>query len=382
MSFDFDSVINRRASDSRKWLKYPDKDILPMWIADMDFASPPTVAAALQRRVAHEVYGYGVALPSLVEAVVAYSERRYRWKIDPSWIVWLPGLVTGLNIAAAAIGDPGDEVLCCTPVYPPFMSAPKNRQRNLVTAAMVARDGRWEIDFAALEAAVTPRTRQFFLCSPHNPVGRVFGRAELEQLAAFCAQHNLVITSDEIHCDLILDDTPHIPMATISADAAARTITLMAPSKTYNIPGLGCSFAVIPDATLRHQFERAAAGIMPDVNILGFVGAEACYRDGADWHRDLLTYLRGNRDYLADFVARELPGITMARCEATYLAWLDVSALKLAKPAAFFESHGVGMSDGNAFAAAKDSHVRLNFGCTRATLSEACARLKRALAAR
>ena len=382
MPFDFDSATNRRQSDSRKWHKYTNQTVLPMWIADMDFVSPPAVMTALQQRVEHGVFGYGAPLPSLVESLIAYTERRYGWKIDPAWIVWLPGLVTGLNIAAAAIGEPGDEVLCCTPVYPPFMSAPKNRQRQLVTAAMTSRDGRWAIDFAALEAAVTPRTRQFFLCSPHNPVGRVFDRAELEQLAAFCAKHKLVITSDEIHCDLILDDTPHVPMATVSADAAARTITLMAPSKTYNIPGLGCSYAVIPDAALRRQFESAAAGIMPDVNILGFVAAEACYRDGADWHRDLLTYLRGNRDYLADFVARELPGIAMARCAATYLAWLNVEALKLEKPTAFFEAHGIGFSDGAPFGAAPGSHVRLNFGCPRATLTEACARMKRALAAR
>ena len=382
MPYDFEIPLNRREGDSRKWLRYAGRDILPMWIADMDFAAPPAVTAALQQRAAHGVFGYGAPMPSLIEAVVDYTERRYSWKIDPTWIVWLPGLVTGLNIAARAVGEVGDAILCNTPVYPPFMSAPKNAQRTLLTASLAQRAGRWEIDFAALEAAVTPRTRQFFLCSPHNPVGRAFNRGELEQLAAFCAKHNLVITSDEIHCDLILDETAHVPIATLSPEIAARTITLMAPSKTYNIPGLGCSYAIIPDAALRHTFERAAAGMVPDVNILGFVACEACYRDDTGWLRDLLAHLRGNRDYLAAFVARELSGITMPHIEATYLAWLDVSALKLDDPAKFFEQHGLGFTDGNYFGATKNAFVRLNFGCTRATLAEACARLKRALAAR
>ncbi|MBI3887421.1 MAG: putative C-S lyase [Opitutae bacterium] len=383
MSFDFDTVINRRDTDSRKWHKYSGRDILPLWVADTDFASPPAVTAALQRRVAHGVFGYGVTEPAAVaEAVVAHCARHYHWTIQPEWIVWLPGLVCGLNVAAAAYGADGDEVLTCTPAYPPFLGAPGNQRRRTVTAPLARRDGRWEIDFAALAAAVTPRTRQFFFCHPHNPTGRVFTRPELEAVAAFCERHDLVVTSDEIHCDLILDPVAHLPLASLSPAIAARTVTLMAPSKTYNIPGLGCSYAIIPDAALRARFEPSYGSIVPDVNVLGFVAAEAALREGEPWRQALLAYLRGNRDYLAAFVAAELPGVALSRVEATYLAWLDVSALELAQPAGFFEGHGVGLSDGAAFGAAPGTFVRLNFGCPRATLAEACARLKRALAAR
>jgi cystathionine beta-lyase len=382
MSFDFDASPGRADTDSQKWRKYAGRDILPLWVADMDFAAPPAVLAALQARVAHGILGYAKPLPSIAEAVAAHCARQYGWRIEPDWIVWLPGLVTGLNVAAAAFGADGDEVLCCTPVYPPFLSAPANQRRRTVTVPMVLRAGRWEFDFAALERAVTLRTRQFFLCSPHNPVGRAFTRAELLQVGDFCRRHDLVLTSDEIHCDLILDPVAHLPMASLSPDLAARTVTLMAPNKTYNIPGLGCALAIIPDPARRAAFHRAAAGIVPDINVLGLAAGEAAFRHGEPWRQELLAYLRGNRDYLEAFVARELPGVTMTHVEATYLAWLDISALKLTHAHAHFERHGLGFSDGAPFGAAPDTHVRLNFGCTRATLAEACRRLQRALGAR
>lgn len=383
MTFDFDTVIDRSGSDSRKWRKYAGRDILPLWIADMDFAAPPAIVAALHRRVDHGVFGYGVAPSSLVQSVVDHCAARYNWRIDPAWIVWLPGLVTGLNVAAGAVGAKGDAVITATPVYPPFMSAPLNMGRELIAVPLAARtDGRHEFDWAAMERAVTPRTKVFFLCSPHNPVGRVFSRPELEQIVAFCDRHNLVLVSDDIHCDLILDDLPHIPAASLSPAAASRTITLLAPSKTYNMPGLTCSLAVIPEATLRQQFVRAMTGIVPEMNVLGYAAGEAAYRDCEPWRQALLAYLRGNRDHVADFLRENLPAIRMTPCEATCLAWLDVSTLKLPDPIAHFEAHGVGLSDGVFFGALRGSHVRLNFGCPRATLTEALQRMKRALAAR
>jgi cysteine-S-conjugate beta-lyase len=381
MSFDFDTVIDRANSDSQKWGKYAGQDVLPLWVADMDFASPPAVAEALQRRVSHQVFGYAKPSAALHDTVVGYVARHYGWKIEPSWIVWLPGLVTGLNVAAAAYGSDGDGILSFTPVYPPFMSAPANRRRKLVAVpfARNERTLRHEIDWDALARATTPSTSQLFLCSPHNPVGRAFSREELTRLAAFAVERDLVVTSDEIHCDLILDDVKHVPFATLSPGIAARTVTLMAPSKTYNIPGLGSAFAIIPDSKLRLAFVRSAAGMVPDINLLGLVACEAALRDGEAWRQDLLRYLRGNRDYLQEFVARELPGIRMGHVEATYLAWLDVSALKLENPGRFFETHGVGLADGAQYAAAPGTHVRLNFGCPRKTLVEALARMKRGL---
>jgi cystathionine beta-lyase len=383
MTFDFDTVIDRRHSDSQKWRKYADADVLPLWVADMDFASPPAVLAALRARVEHGIFGYAKPLPAHTAAVVDHCWQRYQWRVAPEWIVWLPGLVPGLNIAAHAVGAPGDAILCCTPVYGPFLSAPRHAGRETVAVPMrpdrAGHGARWEIDWDALARAVTPRTRQFFLCHPHNPVGRAFTRGELEQLAAFCERHDLVLCSDEIHCDLVLDDLAHVPAGALSLAIAARTITLMAPSKTYNIAGLGCAFALIPDHRLRAAFEGVMAGIVPDANVLGLVAAEAALREGEAWRQALLAYLRANRDYLFDFVGRELPGVTMARCEATYLAWLDVSALQLDAPVPFFERHGVGLSDGVIFGAPAGRFVRLNFGCPRSTLAEALRRMRAAV---
>jgi cysteine-S-conjugate beta-lyase len=384
-SFDFDRVPERRDTDSQKWQKYAGRDVLPMWVADMDFPSAPAIIEALHRRVDHGVFGYARPVRSTVDAVVEAMETRYGWKIDPAWLVWLPGLVVGLNVTAQAFAAPGEEVLTLAPVYPPFMSAPKNSARGSVTVpwTLEGSPGRWTIDWDALERAVTSRTKLFYLCNPHNPLARVWRREELSRLADFCVRHNLILCSDEIHCDLILDPAlPHIPTSVLSPEIAARTITLMAPSKTYNVPGLGTSLAIIPDAGLRARFNRAAAGIVAEVTSLGFTACEAAYRDSEPWRQALLSYLRGNRDYLLAAIKRDLPRIRVeAPVEATYLLWMNVSELGLDNPTAHFEKHGVGLSDGAMFGAAKGSHVRMNFGCPRATLVEAMARMRRGCAA-
>ncbi len=384
MTFDFDHTPERRGTDSQKWQKYAGRDILPLWVADMDFTSSPAIIEALQRRIAHGVFGYARPVKSTVDAVVEAMAARYGWSIDPSWLVWLPGLVVGLNVTAQAFAEPGDEVLTLSPVYPPFMTAPKNSARASIRVPFELRDGAWTINWAALEQAVTPRTRLFYLCNPHNPLARVWRRDEVAQLAAFCARHNLILCSDEIHCDLILDPAlRHYPTALVAPEFAPRTITLMAPSKTYNVPGLGTSLAIIPDPALRARFVRATAGIVAEVTALGFTACEAAYRDSEPWRQALLGYLRGNRDLLVEFVRRELPGIKIeAPLEATYLAWLNVAALGLDDPLAHFERHGVGLSDGVPFGATRGHYVRINFGCPRATLAEALRRMKAALAAR
>jgi cystathionine beta-lyase len=384
MTYDFDTPVDRRGTDSQKWQKYAGRDILPLWVADMDFRSPPEVIAALHDRVEHGVFGYARPTPSTVDAMVGAMHTRYGWNIEPSWLVWLPGLVVGLNVTARAFARPGERVLCHTPVYPPFMTAPVNQDRVVTTVplALDSAQRRWEIDWDATERAVTPETRIFLLCNPHNPIARVFRLAELERLADFCLRHDLLLCSDEIHCDLVLDDLPHIPTGTLGAEIARRTITLMAPSKTYNLPGFGTSLAIIPDPALRRQFVQATEGIVAEVNCLGYTACEAAYRHGEPWRRALLDYLRGNRDFLLDYVARELPGIRVeAPIEATYLAWLNVAALGLADPVGQFERHGAGLSDGRYFGAAPGTYLRFNFGCTRATLAEALARMKRAVAA-
>jgi cystathionine beta-lyase len=382
MSFDFDTVQPRLGTDSQKWQKYEGRDILPLWVADMDFKSPPAVIEALHRRVEHGIFGYARPTRAQIDAVVNALQQRYNWIIDPSWLVWLPGLVVGLNVTAQSFAQPGDQILCNTPVYPPFMTAPKNAGREALTVplALDAKARRWEIDFDAMERAVTPKTKLFFLCNPHNPVARVFRKDELQRIAEFCLRHNLILCSDEIHCDLILDDIPHLPTGMIGPEIAARTVTLMAPSKTYNVPGFGTSLAIISDPKLRATFVRATAGIVAEVNVLGYAACEASYRDSEPWRQELLAYLRSNRDFLLDFVARELPGVSVeAPIEATYLAWLNVEKLGLADPITHFEKHGVGLSDGAFFGSPKGKHVRLNFGCPRSTLAEALRRMKSAL---
>lgn len=374
----FDQPRDRRSGDSIKWAKYAGRasasggDILPLWVADMDFAAPPAVIDALQARVAEGVFGYGYSTPAFLEAVVFALQRDYGWAVQADWIVPLAGLVSGLNIAARAIGEPGDAIVTATPVYPALFTAPVHMQRQCLRVPLDERhDWRW--DLAALAAAHTPNTRGLFLCHPHNPVGRVWRDDELAALADYAEQHDLVVVSDEIHCDLILEPgLAHRPFALQSAAIAARTITLMAPSKTYNIPGLGCAFAVIPDAGLRRRFTRAMAGIAPHPNILGAVAATAAYRHGAAWRRALLAYLRSNRELVMTLDG--VHGLRVVKPEATYLAWLDCRALGLDTPQQAFEAAGVGLSDGCEFG--MPGFLRLNFGCPRATLEEAMRRIR------
>ena len=369
----FDQPIDRRHSDSIKWRKYAGRDILPLWVADMDFAAPPAVLDALQQRIAHGVFGYGGAWPSLEASVLTHLEGEYGWAIESDWIVWLPGLVSGLNIACRAVAG---EVLTATPIYPPFLSAPRLSGRALNRAELACSDGHWQWDKIALKKALTAATRLFLLCHPHNPVGRCWNRRELLDLAAFAEENELIVCSDEIHCGLILDaEKRHIPFASLSPAAAKRSMTLMAPSKTYNIPGLGCAFAVIPDVTLRRRFLRAMDGIVPHVNVLGLAACEAAYRDCAEWHQELIAYLRSNRDLVTTAVDA-VSGAKMSRIEATYLAWIDIRALGLANPAAHFEAYGLGLSDGADFGA--PGWLRLNFACPKSTLVEALRRFAEA----
>ena len=378
MAYDFDRHIPRDGTSSLKWDKYAGRDILPLWVADMDFAAPPEVIAALHARVDHGVFGYTRAPASTNAAVVDYLQRRYAWHIESSWLVWLPGLVPGINLACRAFGEPGDAAMTFSPVYPPFLSAPGLSQRELINVPLREDAGEWQLDFAAMQAAVTSHTKLLILCHPHNPVGRIWRQEELAQLAQFARQHNLIVVSDEIHCDLLLDTgMHHRPFACVSEGAAARSVTLMAPSKTYNIPGLACAFAVIPDASLRHAYQHAMRGIMPEINLLGFTATEAAFNKGEAWLKDLLDYLRSNRDRVMA-VLDGVAGLKVTRPQATYLAWIDCRGAGLTHPQRFFEEAGVGLSDGADFGL--PGFVRLNFACTRSTLDTALARMQHALA--
>ncbi len=374
---DFDEIIDRSGTSSVKWERYRGRDILPLWVADMDFRSPPAVIDALQQRVTHGIFGYTLPPAELVEAVLAHLRQDFGWRVEPEWIVWLPGIVAGLNGACRAVGSDGDDVLILTPVYPPFLSAPGLSGRAMQAVPLAEDGNRWTLDLEAIERAVTPRTRLLLLCNPHNPVGRAYDRHELSRLAELCEKRRLTICSDEIHAGLVLEPgRRHIPLASLSPETASRTITLLAPSKTCNIAGLGCGFAVIPSPDLRQRFLRVTEGIVPYVNALGYTAALAAYRDSRDWQTRLIDYLRGNLALVEESV-RRMPGLAMNHPEATYLAWIDCRNLGVKKPAAFFEDAGVGLSDGSSFGG--EGYVRLNFGCPRPLLRQALERMERAL---
>ena len=386
MKFDFDSPIERRSTGASKWTKYGE-DVLPMWVADMDFRSPEPIVKALRERVEHGVFGYGASSEELVEVLCQRMQRMYRWQVTPEQIVFIPGVVSGLNVACRAFGKPGDTALMLTPIYPPFLTAPGNHGMDAVTVPLTLRRAHagqtldYSIDFDAFERAITPHTSIFLLCHPHNPTGHEYTREEMLRLGEICLKHNLVIASDEIHCELMLDGNRHVPIASISPELAERSITLMAPSKTFNLPGLGFGFAIVQNQQLREQLNKASMGIVPHNNVLGITAALAAYRDSEDWLQAVLAYLTANRDVLVDYIQENLPMVATTVPQATYLAWLDCRAAGIqGNPYEFcLVNARVACNDGAAFGPGGEGFLRLNFGCPRAQLLQALEQIKDAL---
>jgi cystathionine beta-lyase len=375
---DFDRVIDRRATSSSKWNKY-DRDVLPFWVADMDFEAPGFILDRIRRRIDHGILGYTETPPELIDAALAWLRTSFGWDVSPLWLVWLPGVVPGFNLACRVAGSPGDSVMMNVPVYHPFLSAPGHGGRRSIEVPLAVSGNEWVMDFDAMAAAASNDTRLFMLCNPQNPTGRVYRLDELEALADFALRRDMLICTDEIHCSLLLGEhQQHIPIAALSKDIEARTITLMAPTKSYNTPGLSCGFAVIADAGLRRRYIEARAGLLPGIGPLAYLAAQAAYEDNSDWLPSLRRYLTDNRDLLESSVA-QLPGVSMTHVEATYLAWLDVRELPVESVPRHFESHGIGLSDGNQFRG--PGYMRFNFGCPRNTLEQGIARLQAAVAA-
>ena len=380
MTYDFDKSIDRKNSYCEKWDKYEGKDILPIWVADSDFETAPEVIEAIQERVAHGVFGYSSQpTPAVKDAIVYHSSSQYDWQIDRDWILPLPSLVRGLSLSCAVAGDEGDSVLTPQTIYPPFKYVISNEKRKVVNVEMSLDAGseRWTLDLESLENAITPDTKILLFCNPHNPGGAVYTKEELENILDICKRHDLLICSDEIHCDLILDeDKKHIPLATINEDAKERSITLMAASKTYNVAGLGFGFAIIPNKEIRTKYSKLIRETMPDINILAQTATEAAFTKGENWRLAQIEYLRKNRDYLMQEI-NNIEGLKMYPLEATFLAWIDVSELKLDDPEAFFEEAGVGISAGKYFG--NNDFVRINFACPKSLLEEAVSRIKKAI---
>ncbi|NMB55800.1 MAG: putative C-S lyase [Leptolinea sp.] len=377
----FDKIIDRRNSDSIKWNLY-ESDVLPMWVADMDFAAPAPVIQALRDRVEHGIFGYAGDPLELRKVIVDRFAERYQWTIKPEDIVFTPGVVVGFNIAGHAVSHPEGEILIQTPVYPPFFKTGSYAGLKTVENQLVPDDnGYYGIDFDDFEKKVTEKTRMFLLCNPHNPVGRVFRRDELERMAEICLQKNVLICSDEIHGDLIFDGYRHIPLGSLDPEIARKTITLMAPSKTFNIAGLDCSFAIITDKEIRDRYNAAMKGITGNTNMLGITAALAAYQSGQPWLEDLMAYLKENRDLLKTTIDREMPEIRMSVPEGTYLAWLDCRHIGLKEnPYDFFlKKARIAFNNGESFGTGGKGFVRMNFGCTKTILLEALERMKNAL---
>ena len=376
MSPDFDTVINREGTWSSKWEKYRDQDVLPMWVADMDFAAPDAVTQALRARLEHPIYGYTVVPDALTTVIQNRLRKRYGWSVLPSDLELVPGVVPAINQVIRGVVRPGGAVVTAVPVYQPFLQAPEYMARQLFTLEMTEVT-HWDFPLAEFRALAEarPEIELLLLCHPMNPVGRVIPLAVLTEILEICLAHNIVICSDEIHCELLLDGRVHTPMASISALARDQTITLQAASKTFNLAGLGCAVVIAQNPALMAQFKAGGAGIMAHVNTLGYVATQAAWSECDAWHEALLRYLAANRDLLTRHVA-EMPGVSVGVIEATYLAWLNVTELGLTDPQGFFESAGVGLSDGAQFSG--DGYLRLNFGCPRLMLETGLDRMRKA----
>jgi cysteine-S-conjugate beta-lyase len=380
MKYDFDTIRDRRGSDSAKWKKYGE-DVLPLWVADMDFVSAEPILRALHQRVDHAFFGYTIPLGELCDTILNRLKALYQWEVREDEVFYLPGLVTGLNFAVQAFTEQGEGVLVQPPVYHHFVKDPVHHGRVLVDPPLAVNGDRYEVDYESFEKAITPQTKIFILCNPHNPVGRVFTRVELEKMAEVCLRHGVVICSDEIHCDLVFPEYQHIPIASLSPEVARWTITLMAPSKTYNLAGLRCGFAVIQNPELAKGWKKASLGLNPGLNIMGQVAALAGYREGKEWLDQVLAYLRANRDFLYRTIPEKLPGVRMTRMEATYLAWLDCRRAGVpGNPSQFFLKEAkVALNEGGEFGRGGEGFVRLNFACPREMLNQALEQMSGAM---
>jgi cystathionine beta-lyase len=382
MTFDFDQLFDRHHTGSTKWSRYP-ADVLPMWVADMDFAAPPVIVEALQQRLLHPLLGYSVAQDNLREAIVADLWNKYSWQVKPQELIFLPGVESGFNMALKALVQAQQNVVVQVPNYPPLRHAPGHWGLNKVELEFNAQaNGTYATPLDALRESLKGGGA-LLLSNPHNPLGKVFAREELQAVADICAAQDAWIISDEIHAELCFDGRVHIPTASLSPEISKRTITLMSASKAYNIAGLKTSFMIIQDAALRERVNHARCGMVDSVNPLGMEATRVAYSEAAPWLAELKTYLQANRDWLVDAVRTRLPGVSINVPQGTYLAWLDCTALDLPDPQRFFLEQGkVGLSAGLDFGDRHQQFVRLNFGCPRALLEEGVARMERALASR
>jgi len=395
MKYDFDTLCDRTNTNCSKWdfltTIFGNPEVIPMWVADMDFPVAKPIAEALQKRAEHEFYGYTQPGKSQVQAVVERLKRKFDWNINPEWVVFTPGVIPALSAAVKAFTHPGDEVVLQQPVYYPFFSVVTNNGCQIVNNPLKFAGGRYEMDLEDLKNRFSPRPgmhpiasriKALILCNPHNPVGRLWNRDELTALGDIVISRGALVLSDEIHCELLFRGYRHTPFATFSQDFEQNCIVCMSPSKTFSLAGLGASSIIIPNKRLREDFNRARAGIQPGPNLFALAALEAAYREGDEWLEQLLEYLQGNLEFLLKYFADRVPRIQVVHPQGTYLVWLDCRALGLDNQALqrFMRQNArIGLDDGFLFGEAGSGFQRMNIACPRSLLAEALARLEKAV---
>lgn len=387
MKYNFDEIIERRQTDCVKYdlsqVIFQTQDVLPMWVADMDFKTPDFILNGIAERLQHPILGYSFRSEAYHNAVMNWVHQQHQWKIEPQWIHFSPGVVPGIGVAIQAMTDPGDSIIIQPPVYFPFFSSVKGNGRKLIQNELKLSNGRYSMDFDALENQIDKNTKMLILCNPHNPVGRCWSREELEQLLAVCVKHDLIIISDEIHSDLVFAPHQHIPLASLSAEAADRTITFMSPSKTFNMAGMGTSFAVIPNERLYKRYNHVLEVAHLHIGtVLGSVATTAAYNHGALWKNELMQYLKKNLDLLGNFLEKNLPRIKLIKPESTYLMWLDCRELQMNDDDLnqfFIQKARLGLNTGTSFGSGGSGFMRMNIACPESVLQEALERMKNAV---
>jgi len=375
----FDTPISREGTGSVKWEKYAGQDIIPMWVADMDFAVAEPIQAALKERAQHPVFGYTAASPGLKESISDHLKKEYDWEIEHDWLVFLPGVVTGMAMCCRAYCDDNDQIMVNPPIYHHFFDAHDKKRQEILRVPLHKEGDRWTYDIKAMRSAVTAKTSMIMMCSPHNPTGTVFSADELKQVGNLAAENDMTIVSDEIHCDLVIDGvSKHIPTAVACPEHSDRIVTLMSASKTWNLAGLNISFAIIPNQQKREQFVNTCSAVVPMTTPFALTATEAAFRHGGPWRDELLVYLKSNYDRISAAL-EDIPGLKLQPLQATYLAWVDASDLKLNDTLAHFERHGVGLSSGEQFG--QPQYLRINFACPASVLDEGLARMKKAVEA-
>jgi cystathionine beta-lyase len=387
MKYNFDEIIDRKNTSCVKWdfaeQYFEANDILPMWVADMDFKTPDFIVDAVKKRAAHEIYGYTVRPESYYKSMIKWIAKKHNWKIEKDWIIFSPGIVPAVNMAVLAYTKPGDKIVVQPPVYFPFFSAVKDNGRQLVYNQLKLENGRYNMDFDDLESKIDNRTKMIIISNPHNPGGSAWTNDELSKLGEICIKHNIILISDEIHSDLVIPPFKHTVAANISEEIAGVTVSMMAPSKTFNLAGMASSSVIISNPKLRNDFQvfidRVHVGMG---NLFGMVASEAAYTHGEEWLHQMLDYVKGNLDYMEDFIKTNIPQLKMIRPEATYLVWLDFLELGFSNEdlkAFVLQKAKLGLNDGSVFGPGGEGFQRINVACPRAYLVEAMNRLKKAV---